>query len=62
MVYCVVVIPASVVRWIGFAQQAKYGVIFVPAAAIFAVGAIFGLSGFLNVVLLFATKPGLFGR
>ncbi len=60
-VYCVVVLPTSIARWIGFVQVNRYGANFVPAAATFACGAIFRLSGFLNVVLLLTTKSGLFG-
>ena len=62
IVYCITVIPISVARWIGFAQEARYGANFVPAAATFAVGAIFFLSGFLNVVLFLTTRLELFDR
>ena len=63
IVYCVTVLPLSVVRWIGFVQE-KHGRSSVPSAATFSVCALFGLSGLFNVVLLMTTKPesGLFGR
>jgi hypothetical protein len=65
-VYCLNILPLSVVRWIGFQREAKYGIdkANIPAAATFAVTSIYGLSGFLNVILLLTTKPesGLFGR
>jgi len=53
------VLPITIARWLGFHQQSRYGASFVPAAATFAAGAIFGLSGFLNVLLL-TTRPRLF--
>lgn len=45
-------------RWIGFSGG------YVPPAAIFAVGFIFGLSGVVNVLLIVLTRPNLllFGR
>ena len=60
-VYCLIILPISIARWIGFVQEGRYGVNFVPPAAIFFGGAIFGLSGFFNVLLLLTTKSGLFG-
>jgi hypothetical protein len=45
-------------------EEAKHGSNTMPSMATFAVIIIFGLSGFLNVILVFTTKPklGLFGR
>ena len=57
LVYAVSVLPLSVARWIGFVQESNHGVNQVPAAATFAVGSIFALSGFFNVVLLLKTRP-----
>ena len=57
--------PLSVIRWITFVQQARHdGAHSMPAAATFISSSIFGLSGFLNVILLVTTKPesGLFGQ
>jgi hypothetical protein len=38
-------------------QESKHGVNQVPAVATLAVGAVFALSGFFNVVLLLTTRP-----
>lgn len=63
--YAILVAPLSVIRWIGFYQEntgARTNRIS-PAATITAV-TIFGLSGTLNVLLLFLTRGNtfLFGR
>lgn len=62
-VYSILVIPLSVIRWLGFAEEIKSGVNSTPAANNLAALAVFGLSGFLNAILLLTTKPrsGLFG-
>ncbi|KAJ7736846.1 hypothetical protein B0H16DRAFT_109938 [Mycena metata] len=59
IVYCLLLIPLSVVRWIGFAR----GTDSIPSAATFSVASLYRLSGVLNVVLLLSTKPNsvLFG-
>ena len=64
IVYSVIAVPITIVRWMGFAEEIKYGVNPTPAEFNLAVLAIFGLSGFLNAILLFTTRPqsGLFGR
>ncbi len=57
--------PLSIVRWIAFVQESKHGgVSHMPSAVTLASEAIFGLSGFFNVILLIVTKPGsgLFGQ
>ncbi|KAJ7693375.1 hypothetical protein B0H17DRAFT_1059942 [Mycena rosella] len=58
--YCVLILPLSVVRWIGF-EHPSAGAI--PSAATFAVISVYGLSGALNVALLLNTRPNsvLFG-
>lgn len=63
-VYCVIVIPLSGVRWSGFTQEIESGVNPTPAESNFGVLALFGLSGFLNAILLLTTRPqsGLFGK
>jgi hypothetical protein len=62
--YAICVLPLSVGRWIRFVQEHRYGRSTVPAAATFAVGTIFNLSGLFNVILLLTTRPesGLFGK
>ncbi|KAJ7451761.1 hypothetical protein B0H11DRAFT_2075009 [Mycena galericulata] len=57
--YSVLVLPLSVVRWIGFTQADRT----IPSAATFAVISVYGLSGALNVALLLNTRPNsvLFG-
>ena len=57
--------PLSIIRWIAFVQESRNGGIsHMPSAATLASEAIFGLSGFFNVILLLTTKPGsgLFGQ
>jgi hypothetical protein len=64
-VYCLGIMPLSIVRWIAFVQESRHdGVSHMPSAATLASEAIFGLSGFFNVILLLTTKPGsgLFGH
>jgi len=64
LVYCVSIIPLSVVRVMGFVQEQGNGVNHIPSTAIFAVTAIYSLSGICNVVLLLTTRPDsvLFGK
>lgn len=64
IVYCICILPLSIVRWIEFYDEAKNGSTSMPPDYTLAVTTIFGLSGFLNVLLVFTTKPnlGLFGR
>src|SRR6266511_1495618 len=61
MAYCIIIIPLTIIRWLGFTQDIKYGVNTIPAEANFAGRALFDLSGFLNVILLLTTRPLLFG-
>lgn len=62
--YAVCVLPLSVIRWIRFVQEHKYGTSTVSHAATFAGSTLFNFSGLFNVVLLLKTRPdsGLFGR
>ncbi|KAI4521532.1 hypothetical protein GGG16DRAFT_86885 [Schizophyllum commune] len=59
LVYSVLVLPLSVVRWIGFLDTGPE-----PPALTMTVISIYGLSGFANVLLLRLTRPNsvLFGR
>lgn len=63
-IYCCLILPLSVVRWIGFVQERGGHSNHVPPAATFASITIFGLSGACNAVLLLTTRPesGLFSR
>jgi len=58
VVYCLCILPLSAVRWTSFV-----GTKISPTATL-AVVAVFGLSGFFNVILLLKTRPslGLFGH
>ncbi|RDB16862.1 hypothetical protein Hypma_002509 [Hypsizygus marmoreus] len=64
IVYSILILPLSVVRWIGFVQERGGGTNTISASATMAVTSIYGLSGALNVVLLLTTRPNsiLFGR
>lgn len=63
-IYCLITLPLSVVRWIGFVQEQRGLVNTIPPAATFAVMTIFSLSGACNAILLLKTRPesGLFSR
>ena len=58
--YCVLVLPMSIVRWLTFIHDFNS----VSSSATFIVVSIFGLSGFVDVILLLTTRPqaGLFGQ
>ena len=58
-VYSILIIPLSIIRWWGFAEEAKSGVNSTAAQHNLAALAVFGLSGFLNVILLLTTRPRL---
>ncbi|TDL26008.1 hypothetical protein BD410DRAFT_560778 [Rickenella mellea] len=53
LIYCILVLPLSVVRWITFHHHQ------LPPAATFAVIFLFSLSGAANVILLLSTRPNL---
>jgi len=59
-VYCILVLPLSIARWVAFDQEAKHGVYSVLPAVTFAVATNFQLSGLLNVVLFLITRHGMF--
>ncbi|KII84202.1 hypothetical protein PLICRDRAFT_46572 [Plicaturopsis crispa FD-325 SS-3] len=54
LVYCVAVLPLSVVRWIGFVNDNR-----ISYQATFAVNFIFELSGLFDVLLFLYARPGL---
>ncbi|KII92419.1 hypothetical protein PLICRDRAFT_89020 [Plicaturopsis crispa FD-325 SS-3] len=53
LVYCVIVLPLSIVRWYTFDGKA------VPSVGTFFVIFVYGLSGFFNVLLFLTTRPHL---
>ena len=60
VVYCILVLPLSVGRWIEFHQErtgTKQNR--VPSRATLAVSAVFSLTGIADVLLFFATRRGL---
>ena len=60
LVFAITVIPNSVVRWVGFAQENSGShTSHIPPPVSFAARAIFGLSGIANVILFVLTRPGL---
>ena len=60
LVFAITVIPNSVVRWVGFAQENSGNhTSHIPPPISFAARAIFGLSGIANVILFVLTRPGL---
>ncbi|PPQ83623.1 hypothetical protein CVT25_006308 [Psilocybe cyanescens] len=64
LVYCILILPLSVVRWIGFVQESHGGENRISATSTLAVTALYGLSGACNVILLLTTRPEsvLFGK
>lgn len=64
VVYSILILPLSVVRWIGFAQESGGNANHVGATATMTVISIYGLSGACNVILLLTTRPNsiLFGK
>lgn len=58
-VYCLVVLPWSIVRWIGFKQEDTLGKIQTPSEAIFVFAILFTLSGVLNAAVYFLTRISL---
>ena len=60
LLYAVLVVPMSVVRWSGFVQEnTGQHVNRIPPAAIFAARLIFRLSGLLKFILFLKTRPNL---
>src|SRR5687767_5791038 len=63
VVYSILILPLTIVRFIGFGQEAKYGAARISSGATLTVAAVYGLSGACNVVLIRLTrsKSTLFG-
>jgi len=57
VVYCISILPLSVVRWIGFVQEGGHRPNHVSSTATFVIETIYCLSGVCNVVLLLTTRP-----
>jgi hypothetical protein len=60
MVYCVLILPLSIVRWITFRQVATAGESHISAVATFFVSILFTLSGVLNTVMYLLTRTWFF--
>jgi len=60
MVYCVLILPFSAVRWITFRQVATAGESHISAVATFFVSIVFSLSGVLNAVMYLLTRAWFF--
>jgi len=59
LVYSILVLPLSAVRWLEFIQERHGGMDHVSSAATFAVASIYFLSGAANVLLFSFTRPNL---
>jgi len=60
ILYAFLVLPQSVIRWLGFIQEnTGRHVNTIPSAATFAGRFIYGLSGICNVILFLKTRPNL---
>jgi len=60
LLYSIMVVPLSAVRWAGFVQENTGDHRnHIPAAATLAVRVVFGLSGICNVILFLTTRPRL---
>jgi len=62
IVYSVMILPLSVVRWIAFRQTAKYGSSHVSPVATFFVVTLFSLSGVFDAVTYILTRRWFFVR
>ncbi|KII94774.1 hypothetical protein PLICRDRAFT_693106 [Plicaturopsis crispa FD-325 SS-3] len=59
LVYCALILPLSVVRWIGFVEEAKGNRSGISYQATLAVDFVFELSGLFDVLLFLYARPGL---
>ena len=59
IIYSIIVIPATVVRFIEFGQEKEHKVQEVPAGWVFFAQSLFRLGGILNVLLFLMTRRGL---
>jgi hypothetical protein len=60
IVYCLVILPCSIIRWISFKQEATLGTSHIPPVVTFIFGILFSLSGILNAVMYPLTRPRIF--
>jgi len=60
IVYSVVILPLSIVRWITFAQIAKFGESRISPVATFVVATLFSLSGILDALTYLVTRTRFF--
>ena len=60
VLYCILVLPLTVVRFLTFNEEKKYGEAKPRPVATFVVITIFSLSGVLNALLYRLTRPAVF--
>jgi hypothetical protein len=60
IVYCMIITPLSIVRWIGFKQVATVGKSHISPVATFAVAILLGLSGVFDAILYLLTRAWIF--
>jgi len=60
IVYCVMIMPLSIVRWVSFKQVATFGTSHISPVATFTVSTILGLSGFWDAMLYLLTRAWIF--
>ena len=60
IIYCLVILPLSIVRWISFKQEGATGEIHIPPVATFIFSIPLSLSGVLNALLYPLTRAGFF--
>jgi hypothetical protein len=62
MIYTCVILPVSVVRFIGFHQESQTGHNTIPPSATFTVGILYSLSGVYDAILFIFTRRELFKK
>jgi len=62
IVYCLVILPCSIIRWIGFRQEAISGESHISPVVTFVFAVLFTLSGVFNSVIYPLTRPRIFER
>lgn len=60
IVYCLVILPCSIIRWIGFKQEATDGESHIPPVVTFIFAILFTLSGLFNAVIYPLTRRRIF--
>ncbi|KAI0036176.1 hypothetical protein K488DRAFT_41622 [Vararia minispora EC-137] len=58
-IYSILILPVSVIRWVGFGLEARGITDAIPGVATFVVDFTYSLSGAMNVILLLWTRPNL---